>query len=199
MFLQQVVNGLTIGTVYALVAIGFSMVYGIIRLMNFAHGDIYMVGAFAGLSLLLYTKFPVAAAFLLAVVVAILVALIMARFAYQPLFNAPRESLFLTTIGSSIILEYGAQLIWGPSTKPFPIKFPVEIFNLGSAQITSMQIIIMVVAGISMLILTVFVQKTRIGMGMRATSQNMNTARLMGVNVDKIVFATFIAAARWQR
>ncbi len=195
MLLQQVVNGLTIGAVYALVAIGFSMVYGIIRLMNFAHGDIYMVGAFAGLSLLLYAKFPVAAAFLLAVVMAILITLIMARYAYRPLFNAPRESLFLTTIGSSIILEYGAMLIWGPNTQPFPIKFPVTTFSIGSAEISSMQIIILAVAGIFMLILTAFVQKTRLGMGMRATSQNMNTARLMGVNVDRIVYATFIVGS----
>jgi branched-chain amino acid transport system permease protein len=181
--------------VYALVAIGFSMVYGIIRLMNFAHGDIYMVGAFSGLSLLLYLKIPVAAAFLLAILMAVSVTLIMARYAYRPLFNAPRESLFLTTIGSSIILEYGAMLLWGPDTRPFPIKFPMVIFNIGSAEITSTQIIIMAVAAISMLILTTFVQKTRLGMGMRAASQNMNTARLMGVNVDRIVYATFIAGS----
>jgi branched-chain amino acid transport system permease protein len=137
----------------------------------------------------------VAGVFLLAIVMAISVALIMARFAYYPLFNAPRESLFLTTIGSSIILEYGAQLIWGPNTRAFPIKFPEASFSLGSADITNMQIIILLVAGVSMLILTTFVQKTKIGMAMRATAENMGTARLMGVGVNKIVYATFIAGS----
>lgn len=195
MFIQQFVNGLAIGTIYSLVAIGFTMVYGIIRLMNFAHGDIYMVGAYAALSFLLYAHFPFLASAFLAMAVAVVVALTMARFAYRPLFDAPRVSLFLTTVGSSIVLEYGAQLVWGPETRPFPFKFVESFYSLGTGRISSLQILILLVAGAAMLALHVFVHRTKLGMAMRATAQSMTTARLMGVNVDRVVYATFVVGS----
>jgi len=189
--LQQIINGLTVGTAYALVALGFTMVYGIIRLMNFAHGDIYMVAAFAAMTLLV-SGVPIAAALPLSVLAAIAVALVMARFAYKPLFDQPRISLFLTTIGASIILEYGAMYIWTPQTHAFPYTFANPVFSVAGARISMLQIVMIGVSVVLMIGLSVFVRSTKLGKAMKACSHNMAVARLMGIKVNAVVYMTFI-------
>jgi branched-chain amino acid transport system permease protein len=190
--LQQIINGLTVGTAYSLVALGFTMVYGIVRLMNFAHGDIYMIAAFAAVTLLWSTSLPIFLVVPMAIIAAIVVALTMARFAYKPLFSAPRISLFLTTIGASIFLEYGAMQIWSPKTHAFPYVFANPIFLIGGARVSLLQIIMIVISVLLMAGLTLFVKKTKLGKAMKASSHNMNVARLMGINVDAVVYITFI-------
>ncbi len=191
MFLQQLVNGLVIGAVYALAALGYSMVYGMIRMMNFAHGDILMFGTFLTLSfsllgLPLYLSLP------LGMLAGMLVALIVAKMAYMPLLDRPRNALVLTSVGASFFLVNLAQLLWGASVRPFPSPEGLKnTHEIGGVIISDFQILIIVVCLVSLGVLTFFVTRTRLGIAMRATSANMTAARLMGIPANFVVYVTF--------
>jgi len=191
MFAEQLSNGLALGSIYALTAIGFTMVYGIISLINFAHGDIYMVGAFIALSALTLLKLPLILAFIIGMLGAAAVGIFIARFAYRPLFESNRINIFLAAIGASILLENFAMLVWGPQTNSFPTVVTNVSYNVLGLKFTNLQLIILITAAILMVALTILVQKTKLGVAMRCTAQDMDTARLMGINTDRMVYSTF--------
>jgi len=191
MFVEQLTNGLALGSIYALTAIGFTMVYGIICLINFAHGDIYMLGAFFALTGLTLLKLPLLPAFLLGMAGAAVVGVLLSRLAYRPLFSAPRINLFLAAIGAAILFENFAMLVWGPQTNAFPPVINNSIYMLGSFKFTTLQLIIFATTVVFMIALTFLVQKTKIGIAMRCTAQDMDAARLMGINTDRMVYMTF--------
>jgi branched-chain amino acid transport system permease protein len=192
MFAQQLMNGLVIGAVYALAALGYSMVYGIIRMMNFAHGDILMFGTYLSLTIAL-TGLPFYIALPVGMICGMLVALLVAWIAYMPLLHRPRNALVLTSVAASFFLVNVAQFIWGASVRSFPRPaiFSYAGHDWGGVMITDFQITILATSLISMAILTLFVRKTKLGIAMRATSANMNAARLMGIPSRFIVFVTF--------
>jgi branched-chain amino acid transport system permease protein len=198
-FLQQLVNGLTLGSIYALVALGYTMVYGILELINFAHGEVVMVGALVAISLinlLLGIGWPVTAALVAALIVAMAVCMslgfVIERVAYRPLRNAPRLAPLITAIGISMALQQLASLIWGRSYISFPAVFTVESWSWGEVIVTSLQFIIVVVSLLIMAGLMWLIQKTPLGRAMRATAQNPAAAQLMGVNTHRIISLTFI-------
>ncbi|MDW7674203.1 MAG: branched-chain amino acid ABC transporter permease [Bacillota bacterium] len=191
MFFEQLGNGLALGSIYALTAIGFTMVYGIIGLINFAHGDIYMMGAFFALTALTVLQLPLLPAFVFGMVGAALLGVLMSRIAYKPLFKAARINLFLCAIGAAIFLENYAMLTWGPQTNSFPPVFTNTNFQMLGMNVSSLQLFILGISVVFMSGLTILVTKTKIGRAMRSTAQDMDTARLMGVNTDRIVYLTF--------
>jgi branched-chain amino acid transport system permease protein len=187
-FLQQVVNGLTVGSFYALVALGYTMVYGVIRLINFAHGDLYMVGAFAGFTLLsliggglghLSPILLLPLVFLIPMAVVGVLGMVIERVAYRPLRRAPRLSPLITAIGVSLALEYGALLLWGASFQVFPGIVPGGLW------------LILPLTLALMLALYLFVHRTMLGKAMRAVAIDQDTARLMGIDVDAVISWTF--------
>jgi branched-chain amino acid transport system permease protein len=198
-FLQQLVNGLTLGSIYALVALGYTMVYGILELINFAHGEVVMVGALVALSVigaLSHWGLPGPAVVLLGLTVAAPVCMalgfVIERVAYRPLRRAPKLAPLITAIGLSIGLQQIAALIWGRNYISFPAVLSVESYNLGGVIITSLQLTIMGMAALIMAGLLMLVQKTSLGRAMRATAQNPAVAQLMGVNTDAIIATTFV-------
>jgi branched-chain amino acid transport system permease protein len=200
-FLQQIINGLTLGSVYALVALGYTMVYGIIGLINFAHGDVVMIGAMivtivAGS---LVASHPDMSAWLvLAAGMAIAIPTCMAvgwtaeRIAYRPLRRAPRLAALITAIGVSIILQNLAMMIWGRNYLSFPQIIQPEVYTVMGARISGLQVFIMVAAGVLMAGLHFVVHRTRLGTAMRATAQNREVAGLMGVNINTVIAAAFL-------
>ena len=162
-FFSQLINGLSLGSIYALIALGYSMVYGIILLLNFAHGDVIMVGAYMSWFVMAYT----------------------------PLRGAPRISLLITAIGVSFFLEYTAELVMGSGAKVIPSYFDAKTFSVGKVPLGLTSIITLVVTVLSMLALTFLVQKTKLGKAMRAVSEDMDAARLMGINVNSTISFTF--------
>ena len=201
-FLQQIINGLTLGSVYAIVALGYTMVYGIIQLINFAHGELVMIGAmvaFSVIGVLAGTDLPpvliVVAGALVAIPACMLVGYTMERVAYRPLRNAPRLAPLITAIGISIILQHVALLIWGRSPLAFPQIIPFVKFNVGGAIISGVQIAIILTSVLMMGGLTLIVYRTKLGIAMRATSQNPQVAGLMGIDIDRIISFTFIVGA----
>jgi branched-chain amino acid transport system permease protein len=196
-FLQQLMNGLSLGSIYALIALGYTMVYGILRLINFAHGDVYMVGAYAGyyLSRRLRGEEPSLTSAILVMLGAMLVAavlgLIIERFAYRPLRRAARLTLLVTAIFVSLLLENGGQLVFGPDPKFFPSLAPRTDFLLAGVRITSEQLTVIGVSVLLMFLLRAFVQNTRTGKAMRAVSFNLDAAKLMGIPTDSIIAVTF--------
>ncbi|HEX7974354.1 MAG TPA: branched-chain amino acid ABC transporter permease [Anaerolineales bacterium] len=192
MFFQQLVNGLVIGGIYALAALGYSMVYGMIRMMNFAHGDILMFGTYLTLTFVL-TGLPFPIALPLGMVAGMIVALLVARIAYMPLLDRPRNALVLTSVGASFLLVNLAQLVFGASVRPFPkpAGLSVQTHAIGGIVISDLQILILVFCLASMAVLTLFVRFTKIGIAMRATSANMVAARLMGIPAHMVVYITF--------
>ncbi len=195
MFLQQIVNGLTIGAIWALVALGYTMVYGIIRLMNFAHGDIYMLSAFLSLTMLTSSSLPVWVALLTAIIATSIISVLIAFIGYRPLFHKSKISLWLVAVGMSIFLQNISIVIWGARTRPFPLSINKRIYNWRSVTVSDLQIIILLVAGIFMFLLHLFVRYTRSGRAMRAISQDLNAAKLMGMRVNRIVYITFAIGA----
>jgi branched-chain amino acid transport system permease protein len=198
-FLQQLVNGLVLGSIYALVALGYTMVYGILGLINFAHGDIVMVGALVALSVahaLAASGLPVPIVLLLATAAAVLVCVALGvtieRVAYRPLRRAPRLAPLITAIGISILLQYSAALIWSKQYISMPELFKYELFTLGGAQFTDLQLFIFVLACAVMGGLLWFIKSSRIGRAMRATEQNLEVAGLMGVDTNRIIAFTFL-------
>ena len=192
-FLQQLINGLQLGFVYALIALGYTMVYGIVRLINFAHGDVFMVGAYVGFYALASWKLPWPLAIVAAMVGCGALGMFIERVAYRPLRSAPRISALITAMGVSLFLEYFTSLrfVFGPDYRAFPRPFAVTSFNIGGVSVSNIQIIVFAVSTILMVALTLFVNNTRTGMAMRAVSYDHSTSRLMGINVDWIISVTF--------
>ena len=201
-FLQQIINGLTLGSVYAIVALGYTMVYGIIQLINFAHGELVMIGAMVAFSVigaLAGTGLPpvliLVAGILAAVPTCMLAGYAMERIAYRPLRGAPRLAPLITAIGISIILQHLALLVWSRSPLAFPQIIPLVSFHVGGAIITGVQIAVILTSLLMMVALTLMVYRTKLGIAMRATSQNPQVAGLMGIDIDRIIAFTFIVGA----
>ncbi len=194
--LQQLINGLQVGSIYALIALGYSMVYGIIRLLNFAHGDIIMVGGYIAL-LIISAQVSPAVAVIAAIVGCVVLACVIEKAAYTPLRAAPRISLLITAIGVSYFLENMAQLIMGADPIAFPNTaiIPSVTFKLGALNVSLTTIVTLVVAVISMSVLTLLVQKTKMGKAMRAVSEDMGAAQLMGININATISFTFAIGA----
>lgn len=200
--LQQIINGLTTGSVYAIVALGYTMVYGVIQLINFAHGEVVMVGAMVAVSVILAladAALPPALVMLLGLLAAIPVCMAIGyaleRIAYRPLRHAPRLAPLITAIGMSIILQHVALLIWGRDPRAFPQIFDNASVAIGGAAISTVQIVIIVTCGVMMAALTWFVYRTRFGIAMRATAENVKVAELMGIDADRVIAATFVIGA----
>ncbi len=189
--LQQVVNGLTLGSSYALIALGYTMVYGVLRLINFAHGEIYMVGAFIGLMTSQTAGLPFAAAMVVAMAGAALVGVVVEKIAYRPLRKAPRLAVLISAIGMSIFLRNLALALVGPQTRAFPIPFEVKRLNLGRLRINSFDVLILLTSVGLMIALHFLVQKTKIGKAMRAAAEDKETASLMGISVNRVIAFTF--------
>jgi branched-chain amino acid transport system permease protein len=195
LFLQQLINGLSLGSIYALIALGYTMVYGIVLLINFAHGDILMAGAYAGfyaLSILGITPLGVAAAFLFAMAVCGCLGVFIERFAYRPLRTAPRLNALITAIAVSLILQNAARVI--PFIGPNPRQFPrpaVRNINIASFSISNIQVIVILVSALLMLALNYIITRTKRGKAMRAVSFDMQAASLMGISVDATISFTF--------
>lgn len=189
--LQQLINGVSLGSIYALIALGYTMVYGIIKLINFAHGDIYMVGAYVGFFATTVFKLSFIPALILAMIVSALAGMIIERLAYRPLRNAPKIAVLITAIGVSLFLEYSGMLLVTPQPRTFPAVFPTESYTIGGLVVNNQQIVILVVSIVLMIILTYVVNKTMVGKAMRAVSYDTDAARLMGINVDRIISFTF--------
>jgi len=189
--IQQLINGISLGSIYALIALGYTMVYGIIKLINFAHGDIYMVGAYVAFFATTYLKLSFFPALLLAMVVAAIVGVIIERLAYRPLRYAPRIAVLITAIGVSLLLEYGGILLVSPQPRTFPTLFQTDVYVFGNIVVNSQQVLILAVALSLMVILTYVVQRTKIGKAMRAVSFDTDAARLMGIDVDRVISITF--------
>ncbi len=201
-FLQQLVNGLTAGSVYAVVALGYTMVYGIIQLINFAHGEVVMIGAmvaFTIINLLAPAGMPPLAVVLLgtaaAIPVCMLVGYSMERLAYRPLRRAPRLAPLITAIGVSIILQHLAMLVWSRNILAFPQIIKIRSFEFLGATISNVQIFIIAACLAMMGGLALLVYRTRLGTAMRATAQNPQVAGLMGIDVNRVIAATFIIGA----
>jgi branched-chain amino acid transport system permease protein len=203
-FLQQLFNGLVLGSVYALVALGYTMVYGILQLINFTHGEVLMVGAMVSLTVvsLLQTFFPGLAPWvmlLLALLIAIPACMALSatieRLAYRPLRNAPRLAPLITAIGLSIVLQTLAMLVWGPNPMVFPDLLPTIPIQWQGAFIAPKQLLILVVSAVLMVALVLLIQYSRLGRAMRAVSESPSMAMLMGINPDKIIAITFMIGA----
>ncbi len=194
--LQQLINGLQLGSIYALIALGYSMVYGIILLLNFAHGDIIMVGGYIAL-LIIGAGISPAVAVVVSIVGCIVLACAIEKAAYAPLRSAPRISLLITAIGVSFFLENVAQLILGADPRVFPNTaiIPSVTYHLGSLNISLTTVVTLAAAVVSMLLLTLLVQRTKMGKAMRAVSEDMGAAQLMGININRTITFTFAIGA----
>ncbi|MSR77148.1 MAG: branched-chain amino acid ABC transporter permease [Candidatus Omnitrophica bacterium] len=201
-FLQQIVNGLTIGMIYALIALGYTIVYGIAQLINFAHGEIFMVGAYFGL--LAYTLIqllPVGSVgflfilpliFLFVMTLTALLGVIVERFAYRPLREAPRLAPLITAIGVSFLLQNAVMILFGPADKRFPSLIEIHKLSFHHVTITNLQIMITGFSLILMLVLHTFIKYTRMGKAMRALADDREAACLMGINVNQIISIAFL-------
>jgi branched-chain amino acid transport system permease protein len=202
--LQQIINGLVLGSMYALVALGYTMVYGIINLINFAHGEVLMVGALTSWTVigLMQDGMPGAPGWLIlllsliiACVVAAALNYVIEKVAYRPLRNAPKLAPLITAIGMSILLQTLAMIIWKPNYKPFPSLLPSAPIAVGGATITPTQVLILGLTAVSLALLMWLVHATKLGRAMRATAENPRVAALMGVRPDMVISATFIIGA----
>ncbi|MDD3483627.1 branched-chain amino acid ABC transporter permease [Azovibrio restrictus] len=198
-FLQQLINGIVQGSIYALVALGYTMVYGIMGLINFAHGEVVMIGTMVSitvLGILLGLGVPMGLAAVLALLAAMLVCMTLGwsleRIAYRPLRNAPRLTPLITAIGMSIVLQNLAMIIWSRNYLSFPPIIEKVSYEVAGAHFSNVQVLIVVLAGLSMAGLLLLIYRTRLGMAMRATAQNLPVAQLMGVNVNRVIAAAFI-------
>ena len=204
-FLQQLTNGVVLGATYGLIALGYTMVYGIIQLINFAHGDIFMLGAFGGLAL--YKVLPssmqdniviaLPLCTLAGIGLSVTVAVLMERVAYRPLRHAPRLAPLITAIGVSAMIEEGTRL-WYPGAKApldFPALLPSGAITIGGVRITWASIVVVAVAIVLMVALQAFIHRSRTGRAMRATAQDPDTAKLMGINTDRVIVVTFAIGA----
>jgi branched-chain amino acid transport system permease protein len=203
LFFQQLVNGLSLGGIYALIALGYTMVYGIIELINFAHGDVYTLGSFFTLTILTLLGIqnelhgaPLVAAMLGIIAGSMLfcgiVGVVIERLAYRPLRNAPRLAPLITAIGVSFILENIMQLWQGPSPVPIPTFIPDPTYTIAGVTIEIKQIMVVTMAIVMMIALQLFVYRTKIGKAMRATAQDRDAAQLMGIDINTTIAVTFL-------
>jgi branched-chain amino acid transport system permease protein len=196
---QLIWNGLFVGSFYALVALGYSMVYGIIKLLNFAHGDLYMLGAFSGFAMLGAMGGLVRSASLVALFVVLILTMIatglsgvvIERVAYRPLRGAPRLSLLITAVGASFALEYGTRIVAGPNPKVYPVRLDGTSLNVLGARITLQQVALMAVSVVLMVALNLLITRTREGRAMRAIALDPKACLLMGIDVDRVISRTF--------
>ncbi len=203
-FIQQIINGLVLGSMYALVALGYTMVYGIIGLINFAHGEVLMVGALTSWSIigLMQNAMPgtpgyviLLIALIIACVVAACLSFVIEKVAYRPLRNSPRLAPLITALGVSILLQTLAMIIWKPNYKPYSTLMPRTPFEIGGAVITPTQVLILGMTAVSLAVLMWLVNYTKLGRAMRATAENPRVAALMGVKPDLVISATFVIGA----
>ncbi|MDH5513492.1 MAG: branched-chain amino acid ABC transporter permease, partial [Gammaproteobacteria bacterium] len=203
-FTQQLINGLVLGSIYALVALGYTMVYGILELINFAHGEVTMFGAMISLAVIgalvangteTHGLLIVAFGLLAAISVCMVMGFLIERVAYRPLRRAPRLAALITAIGMSIVLQNSAMLIWGKQYITFPPLLPLTRYEVGGAVITNLQIFIVLLSCLLMAGLLVLIRQTRLGRAMRATAQAQDIAGLMGINVNTIISITFVIGA----
>ena len=190
-FFSQLINGLSLGSIYALIALGYSMVYGIILLLNFAHGDIIMVGAYMSWFVMSQLGLGPVAAVCASIITCTVLGVVIEKIAYTPLRGAPRISLLITAIGVSFFLEYTTELLLGSGAKVIPAYFESKVFRLGDVNLGLTAIITLTVTVASMLVLSFLVRQTKLGKAMRAVSEDMDAARLMGVNVNSTISFTF--------
>ena len=192
LFFQHLANGLSLGSLYALIAIGYTMVYGILRLINFAHGEIFMIGAYTAFYLVTLTFLPWFAAFVVALGITCILGMGVERIAYRPLRDHPRISVMISAIGASFFIQNLAIVIFGGRPKTFPVP-PMfgTIITIGGVNIVSITFIIPIITLIALFVLLFIVNKTKTGMAMRAVSTDHETARLMAINVDNIISITF--------
>ena len=203
---QQLINGLTLGGVYALIAIGYTMVYGILGMLNFAHGEIYMIGGFTGWwvlhlltrnnQVMMNSALVISLMIVLAMAVSGLVGILTERFAYRPLRNAPRINLLLSALGVSIFLQNLVLTYQGAKVRVFHIASLIpqgmRVFHVGSTVFSFMRVMVIIVTFLLMALLTVIVKKTKVGKAMRATAQDIEAATFMGIDVDRIVVVVFL-------
>ncbi|MBR5001156.1 MAG: branched-chain amino acid ABC transporter permease [Firmicutes bacterium] len=190
-FLQQIVNGLSLGSTYALIALGYTMVYGIIKLINFAHGDIYMLGAYIGFAVITKLGLGFFPALIIAMVLCAIIGILTERIAYKPLRNSARITLLITAIGVSFFMEYVMVYFVGANVRAFPDIIPKTQYHLGNVVINLQQIVILCTTIALMVLLQFVVHKTKIGKAMRAVSADRDAAELMGINVNRTISATF--------
>ncbi len=202
-FFQQLVNGVSLGAFYALIALGYTMVYGVLRFINFAHGDVFMIGAFAGYWLTphimphfgdggVQAALGVCVVMLLAMAACAILGIVIEKLAYRPLRNRPKLTVLITAIGVSLLLEYGGQYLFGADPKSFPdLITDSALENTGAFTITRSQVIAVSVTVVLLIALSFIVKRTRLGLAMRALSNNPTAATLMGVNLDTVISFTF--------
>ena len=196
---QVIWDGLFVGSFYALIALGYSMVYGIIKLLNFAHGDVYMLGAFVGFAALTSVGGIPASLSLGALLIVMLLSMLLTgtagviieRLAYRPLRTAPRLAVLITAVGASFALEYGVSAIAGPNPRAFPIRLEGDVFDVMGARVSLPQIILILIAAVLMIALNAYIQKTSTGRAMRSIALDMTGSLLMGVNVNAVITKTF--------
>lgn len=191
--LQQIINGISLGSIYALIALGYTMVYGIIKLINFAHSDVYMIGAYIGYFCMTSLRLGFVSSLLIAMVFCTLLGVAIEKIAYKPLRNATKIAVLITAIGVSLFLEYGTMFIVGPTVRSYPAMggVMVKTFKLANITITMQQVLIVGITVILMILLQFIVKKTRIGKAMRAVSLDQDAAMLMGINVNSTISFTF--------
>ncbi|KAB7887975.1 branched-chain amino acid ABC transporter permease [Poseidonibacter ostreae] len=202
-FLQQLINGLTVGSLYALVALGYTMVYGVMKLINFAHGDLVAFSAYVGLTI--FTQFyglnalslvNIVIVFSLTAIVVAFVGVLLERLAYRPLRTAPRLSAVVSALGASLVIQNGIMLIWGPNMEIFPADvFPSTSWNFGGVIISFTQLVILALSAVLMVSLYIFINKTKMGTAIRATAIDQDAAKLMGINVNRIIMIIFIVGS----
>lgn len=190
-FLQQMVNGISLGSIYALIALGYTMVYGIIKLINFAHGDVYMIGAYIGFAATTYAKLGFFPALIISMISCAVLGIVVERVAYKPLRLSSRIAVLITAIGVSLLLEYVMMFFVGAEVRSYPKVLSDAAFTVGSVRITMQQIYIVATAVALMIILQFIVHRTKTGKAMRAVSVDPDAAQLMGIKVDKTISFTF--------
>ena len=199
-FLQHVINGINLGSIYALIALGYTMVYGILQMINFAHSDVYMIGAFAAYYAARFLGIQTAPGYttlaillVSSMVVCSLIGLLIERFAYRPLRKAPKLNVLITAIGVSLLLQYAGQLIFGPDPKVFPeILQDQVLFTLDAVEVKLTDLTVFTVSVLAMISLHTIIYHTKMGKGMRAVSQNQAVAEMMGVNPNRVISFTFV-------
>ncbi|NPV69096.1 MAG: branched-chain amino acid ABC transporter permease [Firmicutes bacterium] len=192
--LSQLANGLAMGSIYALIAIGYSIIYGILKLMNFAHGDTYMFGTFVALSVILATA-SVPAMILGACVCGALIGFSIERFAYRPIRGSHQAAPMISAVGAALVLRNSAQLVWGTKTYPFPEVIPRYFYEVGGVRFSTMEITIFGIALILMLVVGLLVERTKIGIAVRCVAQSIPTSQLMGIPVNKIISIVYSLGA----
>lgn len=190
-FLLQLINGLQVGSIYALIALGYTMVYGIVKLINFAHGDIIMVGAYAVLLTMTVLGWPVYLSIPFSILVCAAMGVLIERVAYKRLRSYARISALITAIGVSLLLENSAQLIFSPTACPFPTIVSMPLIVIGSLRVSFITVLTLAISVLLMILLTIFVKRTKTGKAMRAVSEDMGAAQLMGINVNTTISITF--------